>query len=1087
MIGRFLTFVAALTAFALAAALILPAMTDWTAQRAALESRLGAAIGGPVALNGAVAVRLLPTPRLTAADVDLADEQRRLSIEGANVRAELDLWPLFAGRVVVNRIVLAEGAVRLDGDAPALRELADELAARLSAGQGTYRYLVAPAIFEWGTLQLTGLRVEAWSSGPDTPIRATLRAGQLFGDATLRPQADASWHVTARAVWGDDLLDARFTGLLTSFAPGAPLSGEVTVTSANLAALWGKESGPPLSIRGPWQATGNQWRTDSLSVTLGTARGTLDLRLDTHTDHFFDVALGTSLADLDALGVSIADLRHTLVATLMGGTSTNAPSWLNGRIRVDADGLLLGGRAIRDSSFDFLLTHGQIALTSADAQLPGGTHLMLTPRRDLARRLEIQSENLRALLDWADYDVTAIAGDRLQSFMLDAAIREGAGPQYIALDRLQIDGGTIEGTLEEGDDGRFEVTLAVAGLNLDAYAALGAHEGFVSRVAALSRLLIEDRLSALSVSGVNVVLGGAEVARGHVAVRHVAGSLLIDEARLAFANQGTLVLAGSWSPTDDISLRITGTRLAPSLFEGLPIRPRSLADLNATIGRTEAHTGLDVSLLSEGLRVTIEGAETDADGFDAHIVAVGEEPGALAAALGLEAFAATTLEQREHLTIDWTGPLSGGEVTAELALPGLALRANGAASSPLGSDITANLNVRVSAASARTVVQSLGGPELAPLDQMTLMGDGTLRIGDGNWRYTSAAIAAGDQTILLGVGAALDGTTPLTARVGLQKLTLAPPRQSDGSGDDPAASTPQLAWSTSVFDSGWLTSANAEVTLEIGELQVGDSVFSDARARMGISSGALTLSHATAHFGDGVVTGSGSVVIDGPALLVSADLAGEALPASWIAELGDLPALTGEVTLAAHLTSRGRSPFDLVAGLGGRIDVGWDGGGFETVAMMPFAEEVGTVRTRRALRDAANAAMVSGPTPIAQLDGSIAVSRGVIDFAGLDGVAVTGPFTLAGRLDLRSQIVDVEAQFQLSDKEAGPVSVLVAFRGAGGALSQSIDITQLQDAIGARLTDTPQGLLSEEDLPEDLQELLREYEDAFPADGAAAD
>ena len=71
--GRSLTTLALLLAIVLAAALIVPAVIDWEDQRAALEVRLAEVTGGPVELAGPVSVRLLPSPRMTAARVSLGD------------------------------------------------------------------------------------------------------------------------------------------------------------------------------------------------------------------------------------------------------------------------------------------------------------------------------------------------------------------------------------------------------------------------------------------------------------------------------------------------------------------------------------------------------------------------------------------------------------------------------------------------------------------------------------------------------------------------------------------------------------------------------------------------------------------------------------------------------------------------------------------------------------------------------------------------------------------------------------------------------------------------------------------------------
>lgn len=1081
MIGRILTFLAAIGAIVLALALVVPFVINWEDQRGPLESRMGEAIGGPVTLGGVVRVRLLPTPQLVATNVDLADEAGRIAVEGTDMRAELDLWPLLARRVVVNRIVMAGGDVTLTGAAADLRALGDDLAARLSIGEGRRsRYLFAPSSLQWDTFRVESPRAEIWAEGEDTPVRIILAVGAARGDITLRPQDGGAWRVNARAAWAEEVLTARLDGTLESFSSGSDFTGELSLSADDLSALWGQERRLGFSMRGVVAANGANWTTMPMETTLGAARGTVTARVDTTHARFLNLNVQTSLADLDHMGAEMNAVRDGMLATIFGGAQTGLPEWLGADIRLQANGLVLNDRAIRDGEFEFGLEHGVLALGQGGASLPGNTTVSLGYQRSYSSFLSVRSENLRALLEWAGLDVSGVSGTTLQSFSLAAQLPQDGGAGVI-IENMMLDGGQVRGSIIP-DGAVYNVDLNLMGLNLDSYAALDRGDSALGRAGQMARTLLDDRLGTLHLTGEDVTIAGNLTDTFILNAQHTDGRLVIDEGAFGFASGGRLDIYGTWVPDGDIALRVSGEGVAPQLFDGLPLAPRELADIDITIERTGGVGTLEGEVLTEGLTVTLSGDESMGGDVTAHLGATADAPGALARALGLEEFATDAEGAPEQLFVDWTGTLEEGALAARLELPGLSVRAMGPITDALGTERSGRLDLGLSLRDAALAVEALGGPPLDGLSGTALFGEGELRLADNGWRFTAASLSLGDQSLLLDIGHGAGPTGILFGRVGLDHVAVAVPLAEDGQFAD--ADAPRLAWSTSVFETDWIGDARLNLNVEIAQLSLGEVAFDEVSFRLNAAGGAVIVTEASARFEGGLVTGSGGVTVDGPALLLNADVAGEGLPAQTINALAGLPDMSGRLQLAAEVESRGRSPFDLVAGLAGRIDVNVTDGAFETIHMSRLANALDEVRTRRQLREAANMAMSEGRTPTARLGGGLGVARGVVDLAGLEGIAGTGAYSVAGSLDLRSQIVDVEATFVLNDKTVGNLPVLVAFRGAGGALHQSIDITELQNGIGARLTDTPEGLLSEEDLPEDLQELLRAYEEAFPEEAS---
>ena len=101
---------------ALVAALVGPHFVDWTNYRATFEGEATRLAGVPVRINGAIDVRLLPTPTLTLANIEAGDMAAPL-LSARELHAELSLGSLVRGefrasdmRVVAPDIKLALGA-----------------------------------------------------------------------------------------------------------------------------------------------------------------------------------------------------------------------------------------------------------------------------------------------------------------------------------------------------------------------------------------------------------------------------------------------------------------------------------------------------------------------------------------------------------------------------------------------------------------------------------------------------------------------------------------------------------------------------------------------------------------------------------------------------------------------------------------------------------------------------------------------------------------------------------------------------------------------------------------------------------------
>src|SRR5271165_2735132 len=119
----FLTIIAVALVALLTAALVAPLFIDWSAHRAEIEARLGAATGARIALSGPITLRFLPVPYLdvgAGSATAPGPDAPKLSFEKA--RLELALAKLASGEIRFSEIRLEKPVLTLvrapDGSLP---------------------------------------------------------------------------------------------------------------------------------------------------------------------------------------------------------------------------------------------------------------------------------------------------------------------------------------------------------------------------------------------------------------------------------------------------------------------------------------------------------------------------------------------------------------------------------------------------------------------------------------------------------------------------------------------------------------------------------------------------------------------------------------------------------------------------------------------------------------------------------------------------------------------------------------------------------------------------------------------------------
>ncbi|HEY1736424.1 MAG TPA: AsmA family protein, partial [Methylovirgula sp.] len=94
-----LTVLAGVLVLILSAALIVPYFIDWNAQRGLVERQLSDVLARSVKIRGAIDLKLLPTPYLRLADVEVGNEAAKRDIKVDELQLEIALTALLRGEV----------------------------------------------------------------------------------------------------------------------------------------------------------------------------------------------------------------------------------------------------------------------------------------------------------------------------------------------------------------------------------------------------------------------------------------------------------------------------------------------------------------------------------------------------------------------------------------------------------------------------------------------------------------------------------------------------------------------------------------------------------------------------------------------------------------------------------------------------------------------------------------------------------------------------------------------------------------------------------------------------------------------------
>ncbi|MDG2244175.1 MAG: AsmA family protein [Rhodospirillaceae bacterium] len=514
----------------LAIVLITPSFIDWTEYRDTFESRLEAATGRSVVIDGDVRLSLLPRPALRVAGVrigNLPEASTDSFVSADAVAANLAFGPLLSGRIqfnsievvrpVINAEVLASGRATWSMG----ESLAKENAARKGGAASTsFNLGIDSLVLIDGKVNYRDVRSNAEYRFDG--LNADLRAGAITGPFDLSGEAmlhETKWKfqaaiaaITANRPSAISLLvrapDAGLTTNLSgqfSLAEGGQMgSGRLSIEGDNAGAtalalgLFGDESLPkPMTdayaVKARLALEDKSVEISEIELGVGgaTAEGNGSVSWGDGTR--FDLALKLGRLDLNAwlMGEAKPSIRFASAGGLVCARAVCAQSALEqnqfvfpsntfGSINLKVDLVEWRDQVMRNGVFSATLADSEVTVAAASIQFPGNTSAQFSGfiRSEKGRPVvdldaNTSSRNLRGFLKWMDVEppVELVPPSRLNTLSVSSRIRGTPDRLELADLSATLDTTRLTGSIvyEPGGIPNIDLNLALTNLDLDSY------------------------------------------------------------------------------------------------------------------------------------------------------------------------------------------------------------------------------------------------------------------------------------------------------------------------------------------------------------------------------------------------------------------------------------------------------------------------------------------------------------------------------------------------------------------------------------------------------------------------------------------
>ena len=984
---KVLIFCLALIVLAVGALFAAPRFIDPGWYRDAISTELQRATGRQVVIAGPLALSLLPTPSLVASDVRIANPPGSALpdlLRARHVEAHLAMAPLLGGTLALRSLTLVDPVLDLESLPAAPSIAVERLAVRngtvLGAGEpidhldlaANVANAAGPASAK-GSLTLRG-------KGLDFTLDLD-RLGELmpFQLALRLPSASAHLQLAGE-------IAAPRNGRIT-------VAGKARLGGEDFAAL-GRLAGQPLlpgfarpfAVNANLAADGSELRLDAMDFTIEEMHGTGSLRIASRD---FALALTLNQLDLDRLASGPAG------ATAAGSAAPPAlaalPSELRGRIDVAIEALRWRRDIIRNTRLHAAVDHGAVDVPQLTATLPGPSDLSLNGRLEPAAgepqfrgAIELESNNLRLLLNWLGATTTMVPADRLRKLSLSSQFTAFPDRVEIGGVDLTIDATRVTGAATVALRQRLGIgaRLAVDQFNVDAYlpisplpAAAQGSPGTTDYPALLAAF--DANLDA----AVDTLTWRGQPARGvHFAATLQDGSLKLHEAAIvdvagasATAN-GEMTGIGGGNPTWRAGIASSGpdvTRLARLLAPASVVAGwlRGPFTLKSDVAGETGRVALDVDLAAHGGRARVSGEIADS------------ATAAPSIDLGIEASHPSFTGLARDLLPGYQP--AGGDPGA-ITLAGRFSEANGIVS-------------------ARQATLAIGG--------LTIEGDASLALTGARPKLTAD---------LRFSEIAVDRFLPARQAAG-----LAPPSGSRhlwpaqvGAGPGPSPRTAAKPWSREPLDLAGLAMVDADLSVTGDTFAWGAWRIERPVAILALSDGLLRLDRLSGGLFGGAVEASGQLAAADGRVKASIGLRHAALEEA-LKEVAGIGTLAGPADIDLTLATSGLSAAAAVGQLQGSGKLTSRDGtitGIDLAALSARLDELKRTGDPGGLLRG----LSGGRTRYRTLDGSFGIADGIVRSDEFRLAADAGEANVDTRLDLPSWLMRLRLELRLTDHAAAP-------------------------------------------------------------------
>ncbi len=1090
-------------------ALVGPLLIDWNSHRSLFEKEASRLIGAPVRIAGAIDARLLPSPRLTANDIEIGKGGGKIVVRSLGI--ELALAPLMRGdwRATELHIAGPQVTLRLDAsgqintpefplafnpDALTVERLSVEdgkvsFVDTASGGAVTFNRL-------WFNGEARSLIGPFKGEGAVTigeelyPFR--LSSGRYGEDGAIR------LHVNVDPV--NRPLSIETDGLLT-LADGTPhFDGTLSLTKPVGIGLRGNARlTQPWRLSGKVKAGTQSALIEQVEYLYGSEEqglkltGVADFKFGRNPR--FDGVLSGRQADLDRVLVASDGTRPPPAAAIrdlieLGGAAFRPTFPI--AIGIGIDQVTLGGNIVQNLRGDISTDAGGWNLDRFEFRAPGYTQVRLSGHLAVGADgvafngpAEIEANDPQVLAAWlegrSDVPVTPSIDLRTLRMFGDLTL----GSEKIAFEKLraEFDRKTISGRLSyvfAAGQNQAKLDAALNAPELDIDAALGFGRALLSG-SALARP--RDMTVAADIGRASI---GAFVARDVSARLKVdAGGWQID--RLAVADIGGAAFSASGridttqpTPRGSVNVDLTAPDMAPvmavvSRFVPAMMTPRGRAAAAMAPARLRARLVVDGAAPSALAKLSIDGSlgrarlamtgQANADMFrsvgDAGDLKVegkleADDGKVLLTMLGLD----RTIEIEPGpgaVTLTLNGPANGDLVLdGRLLAKSLEAKVSGTARPFAAAPVAAFRTVvlRANAAPLRGAGDARAALPVTFDGRLALAGDG-LTVSDINANIGGSALR-GKMTWSLGLphrisGAldadTIDGATLLAAAIGMP--TIAP------------SADKNWVWSTEPFTDGAFGDVAGQLLLKARRLDLSAPLtVREFSATLRFGKRELSIDDMTGDIGGGRFAGTLGYKDTDSGLTTQAKLSLNGADAAALLPAAARPPVTGTLDIAADIAGSGLSPVALIGSLRGTGKLtltnaqfaGLDPRAFDAVTR---AVDQGLAIDAGRIGTVVRSALDGGQLALKRATGNLTLRAGQLRLTEFAAEIANADLAMNGNVDLTAGSLDARLVLSgASETTAARPDIFMSLKGPLSAPARNIDVSALTAWLTLRAVDT---------------------------------